>query len=85
MWNLQDHEKITADMLDLNKKQNEDDLWWNQAVLTHLDLSSNTITEISSNIRNLADLVVLNVSLFQPLFKTKPKTSTTLISFKIMH
>lgn len=63
MWSLQEREKkANPNVVDLNKKQNDDDLWWNQATLTHLDLSSNVLTEISGKIRNLTDLTVLNVS-----------------------
>lgn len=62
VWNIQDVEKINPEVLNLNKKQNEEDLWWNQAGLTHLDLSSNVLTDISSSIKNLLDLTVLNVS-----------------------
>lgn len=62
VWCLQDdQEKVKLDV-DLNKTKNEDDLWWNQAGLTHLDLSSNVITEISPNVQNLMELTVLNVS-----------------------
>lgn len=62
VWTLQNVEKINPDVFDLSKKRNDEDSWWNQALLTHLDLSSNVLTEISSNIRNLMDLTVLNVS-----------------------
>jgi Leucine-rich repeat (LRR) protein len=62
VWNLKDDTKISPDVLDLNRKPNEDDMWWNQAGLTHLDLSSNVLTEISGAIQNLMDLTVLNVS-----------------------
>lgn len=63
VWNLKDDEaKINPDAFDLNRKSNDDDMWWNQAGLTHLDLSSNVLTEISSDIKNLLDLTVLNVS-----------------------
>lgn len=62
MWCLQEAEKINVDAVDLNKKQNEDELWWNQNGLTHLDLSSNVLTEISVGVKNLVDLTVLNVS-----------------------
>lgn len=63
VWSLQEREKkANPNVVDLNKKQNDDDLWWNQATLTHLDLSSNVLTEISGKIRNLTDLTVLNVS-----------------------
>ena len=63
MWNLKDDKiKINPEVLDLNRKSNDDDMWWNQAGLTHLDLSSNVLTEISGEIQNLVDLTVLNVS-----------------------
>jgi Leucine-rich repeat (LRR) protein len=63
VWNLKEDEvKINSDVYDLSRKPNEDDMWWNQAGLTHLDLSSNVLTEISGSIKNLLDLTVLNVS-----------------------
>lgn len=63
VWNLKsDEAKISHDVFDLNKKPNDDDAWWSQTGLTHLDLSSNVLTEISNGIRNLLDLTVLNVS-----------------------
>jgi Leucine-rich repeat (LRR) protein len=68
VWNLREAaEKITYDVLDFDQKPKDDELWWNQASLTHLDLSSNVLTEISTEISNLTDLSVLNVSLFIPL------------------
>ena len=62
VWNLSESdENEPRDLrfdLDRNK---EDDLWWNQKSLTNLDLSSNVLTSISSQIGNLMDLTVLNV------------------------
>lgn len=90
MWNLHDVEKINPDVFDFNKKHNEDDLWWNQAMITHLDLSSNVLTEVSGNIRNLMDLTVVNVS-SNLLTKTShsrhknTKINFNLTSYKIMH
>lgn len=62
VYNIQEPEKINPNVFDLDRTQNEDDLWWNQCALKQLDLSSNVLTEISSDIRNLQDLTVLNVS-----------------------
>lgn len=63
VYNIHDEpEKINPNVVDLDKTQNEEDLWWNQCTLKHLDLSSNVLTEISSDIKNLFDLTVLNVS-----------------------
>lgn len=62
VWNLQGPVKLNSDALNLDRKQNEDEMWWNQLHLTHLDLSSNVLTEISGQISNLMDLTVLNVS-----------------------
>ena len=63
VYNIQEPEKINPNVVDLDRKSNEDDLWWNQCTLKHLDLSSNVLTEISSDIKNLLDLTVLIVSL----------------------
>lgn len=53
------------DEIDVNfdsiKSRNDEDVWWNQKALTTLDLSSNTLTTISSALANLTDLTVLNV------------------------
>lgn len=63
VWNLREAaEKITYDVVDFDQKPKDDELWWNQMSLTHLDLSSNVLTEISTGIGNLTDLSVLNVS-----------------------
>lgn len=40
----------------------EEEFWWNRVNLTVLDLSSNSLTTISGDIKNLQDLVTLNVS-----------------------
>lgn len=40
----------------------EDEFWWNRANLTVLDLSSNSLKSISGDIKNLTDLLTLNVS-----------------------
>jgi len=42
-------------------KSVEEDAWWNQNSLTKLDMSSNVLTTISSDIKNLIDLKTLNV------------------------
>lgn len=62
VFNLQDPVKVNPNVVDLNNTPNEDDLWWNQRHITHLDCSSNVLTEINPDIGNLLDLTVLNVS-----------------------
>lgn len=68
VWNLSDSEDCDKDAAaaavryDLDRT-NEEDSWWNQKSLTTLDLSSNTLTSISENVKNLGDLTVLNVSI----------------------
>lgn len=62
VYNIQVPEKINLNVVDLDRKNNEEDVWWNQCTLRHLDLSSNVLTEISSDIKNLLDLSVLIVS-----------------------
>lgn len=71
VYNIQNPEKINPAALDLNRPLNEDELWWNQCNLKNLDLSSNVIVEVSSDIKNLLDLTVLNVSFFL-LLKIQP-------------
>ncbi|KAL1386798.1 hypothetical protein pipiens_012802 [Culex pipiens pipiens] len=66
VWNLSDSEDCDKDAAaaavryDLDRT-NEEDSWWNQKSLTTLDLSSNTLTSISENVKNLGDLTVLNL------------------------
>lgn len=43
-------------------KSGDEEFWWNRVNLTVLDLSSNSLNSISGDIRNLADLLTLNVS-----------------------
>lgn len=70
VWNLREAaEKITYDVMDFDQKPRDDELWWNQTSLTHLDLSSNVLTEISAEISNVTDLSVLNVSSFLSLLQ----------------
>lgn len=61
IWRLYEDEKDShGDRLDMDKKT-DDEVWWNQKMLTNLDLSSNMLTCISSDLQNLLDLTVLNV------------------------
>lgn len=39
----------------------DDEFWWNRTNLTVLDLSSNSLTSISGDIKNLLDLLTLTV------------------------
>lgn len=48
-----------------NHSEEAEEFWWNRVNLTVLDMSSNSLTTISSDIsdiKNLVDLVTLNVS-----------------------
>ncbi|CAG9772451.1 unnamed protein product [Ceutorhynchus assimilis] len=47
--------------LDFNSACKDDDLWWNVKPLTNLDLSSNVLTEIPSQIGMFQDLTTLNL------------------------
>lgn len=66
MWNI--HERDQEDIESRNvfhgskDDDNDENAWWNQKVLTNLDISSNALKCISPNIKNLADLTVLLVS-----------------------
>ena len=63
VFNIQEAEKkVNPNVVDLNNTPNDDQLWWNQRNITHIDFSSNVLTEINPEIRNLQDLTVLNVS-----------------------
>lgn len=62
---------IDLDMSKAGKKGNsssckngntDEEFWWNRVNLTVLDLSSNALKSISGDIKNLSDLVTLNVS-----------------------
>lgn len=45
-----------------NNAAEEEEFWWNRVNLTALDLSSNSLTSISGEIKNLVDLLTFNVS-----------------------
>lgn len=45
-----------------NNGNTDEEFWWNRVNLTVLDLSSNALKSISGDIKNLSDLVTLNVS-----------------------
>lgn len=62
-----DEDELSAIDHKMNKSScknnnDEDEYWWNRVNLTVLDLSSNSLASISSEIKNLSDLVTLNVS-----------------------
>lgn len=63
VWSIEENEELNPDAIDLNRKQNESDLWWNKKSITTLDLSSNVLISLSSNIKNLLELTTLNVSI----------------------
>lgn len=51
----------------------EDELWWNVQPLTNLDLSSNVLCEIPSEIGMFQDLTVLNVRFVPVVVWCKPE------------
>lgn len=63
VWNLSDSEDCDKEVRYDLDRSNEEESWWNQKTLTNLDLSSNALTCISENVKNLGDLTVLNVSI----------------------
>lgn len=92
VWNLNSPDDNNTDTRYDLDNSNEDDLWWNQKTLTSLDLSSNALVEISSDVQNLLDLTVLNVSdefvavtLKSFFFQLIKATSFDFSSFKTMH
>lgn len=68
VWHLLEPEKPVEVTLDALCENEEDELWWNQKELTNLDLSSNSLSSISSKIENLHSLTVLNVSYLETMF-----------------
>lgn len=66
VFKIHEPEKNEIDVsFDAVRSRNDEDVWWNQKALTTLDLSSNTLTNISSALANLTDLTILNVRLLQ--------------------
>ena len=65
VWNLHEaEEKIEVNLGIMAKPEEENNSWWHQTVLQHLDLSSNVLINISSEIGNLYDLTILDVSTY---------------------
>ncbi|GAB0094855.1 leucine-rich repeat-containing protein 40 [Sergentomyia squamirostris] len=46
----------------MDKKRSSEEEWWNRQNFVELNLSSNSLTTISTNIQNLEDLSILNLS-----------------------
>lgn len=65
VWHLNEPDKDELEVNFAKDDKSEDNEWWNQKSLNNLDLSSNVITSISSEIGCLQDLEILNVSLCQ--------------------
>lgn len=61
VWNIHAPDKDDVDVSYDKASTKETNEWWTQTCLTNLDLSSNVLTSISSDIANLLDLTVLNV------------------------
>nr|CAI5840168.1 unnamed protein product [Callosobruchus analis] len=51
----------STDDWDFGKPKKEEDAWWNMKPLSHLDLSSNVLTDIPGQIGMFQDLLVLNL------------------------
>jgi hypothetical protein len=58
----EEQNESNPNVFNFDQKLKDEDLWWNRVNLHYLDLSSNCLTEISSDVQNLMDLSVLNVS-----------------------
>lgn len=62
VWHINELDKDEVEVNFGKEDKNEESEWWNYSTLTSLDLSSNVITSISTEIQCLQDLQVLNVS-----------------------
>lgn len=64
VWNLEkcDTKPVGIVSIEFDKCPEEGDNWWNYKPLSNLDLSSNALKEISSELSNLVDLKSLFVS-----------------------
>lgn len=61
VWHINEPDKDELEVNFAKDDKSEDNEWWNQKSLNNLDLSSNVITVISSEIGCLQDLEILNV------------------------
>lgn len=62
VWHINEPDKEDLDVNFAKEDKSEENEWWNQKTLNNLDLSSNVITSISTEIGCLQDLEILNVS-----------------------
>lgn len=62
VWHINEPDKDELEVNFAKDDKAEDSEWWNQKCLNNLDLSSNVITSISTEIGSLQDLEILNVS-----------------------
>lgn len=62
VWHINEPDKDELEVNFAKEDKGEDNEWWNQKSLNNLDLSSNVITSISTEIGCLQDLEILNVS-----------------------
>ncbi|KAG4068641.1 hypothetical protein HA402_002332 [Bradysia odoriphaga] len=61
VWHINEPDKEDLDVNFAKEDKSEENEWWNQKTLNNLDLSSNVITSISSEIGCLQDLEILNL------------------------
>ncbi|XP_046390373.1 leucine-rich repeat-containing protein 40-like isoform X2 [Ischnura elegans] len=62
IWEINDLDEAEIRLLDVKLDRDSDgDRWWEHEPLHHLDLSSNSLTKISSKIQNLSTLTTLNL------------------------
>ena len=63
LWQLEELDEAEVRLLEVRMDRDVDgERWWEHEPLSWLDLSSNCITDLSPDIKNLSSLTVLNVS-----------------------
>ncbi|CAH1959487.1 unnamed protein product [Acanthoscelides obtectus] len=91
LFSIYDAEDESTVDWDFGKPKKEEDSWWNIKPLSHLDLSSNVLTDIPGKIGMFQDLLVLNLhcnnltELPKEIGSLQKLTKLTLNSNKLTH